>query len=96
MTKTHLKTLKGIVDELNEKGRELVLCDEHDKKDFIVLRIRERGPRRFYRLFPGKPERILYETPVKSGGMWGRSGDSEITEALRREYGDSFLVEYLR
>ena len=95
MTKTHLQTLREIVNELNEEGRELVLCDEHDKKD-IVLRIRERGPRRFYGLFPGKPEKVLYETYVKSEGRWGRSKDSEITEALRREYGDSFLVEYLR
>ena len=96
MTKTHLQTLKEIVKILNDEGRDLVLCDDHDKKEFIMLRIKERGPRRFYGLIPGKPERILYETPVKSEGKWGKSRDSEITEALRREYGDSFLVEYLK
>lgn len=96
MTKSHLQTLKEIVKELNGKGRDLVIRDEHDERDFIVLRVRERGPRRFYGLFRGKPERILYETLVKSEGRWGKSRDSEISEALRREYGDSFYIDYLR
>lgn len=96
MTKSHLQTLKEIVEELNGQGRNLVLQDEHDERDFIVLRVRERGPRRFYGILRGRPERILYETPVKSEGKWGRSRDPEINEALRREYGDSFYIDYLR
>lgn len=95
MTKSHLQTLKEIVNDLNSKGRDLVVCDEHDDKDFIVLRVRERGPRKFYGLLPGKPERLVYETPVKSEGKWGRSNDPEITKALRHVYGNAFYIDYL-
>ncbi|MBS3151587.1 hypothetical protein J4443_04365 [Candidatus Woesearchaeota archaeon] len=95
MTKTHLQTLKEIVSDLNSRGRSLVIRDEHDKEDFVIIRIRERGPRRFYGLFPGKLGRIIYETPVKSEGRWGKSSDPEINDALRREYGDSFYIDFL-
>jgi len=96
MTDSHLKVLKKIVEELNSEGRDLVVCDDHDDRDFIVLRIKERGPRRFYGLFRGKPERILYEIPTISEGRWGMSRDPEITEALKREYGDFFYIDLLR
>lgn len=96
MTESHLKTLQKIVNELNERGRELVVCDDHDNREFIMLRIKERGPERFYGLFKGRPEKVLYETPVRSEGKWGRSGDPEITQALRIEYGDSFYIEQLK
>ena len=46
-------------------------------------------------MFPGKLGRIIYETPVKSEGRWGKSSDPEINDALRREYGDSFYIDFL-
>ena len=96
MEKTHLQTLREIVNDFNNKGRSLVIRDEHSDRDFIVLRVRERGPRRFYGLIPGKPGKIVYETPVKSEGMWGRSNDQEIIEALREVYGDHLYIDFLR
>ena len=92
----HYQDLKEIVEDLNGKGRSLVVCNDHDKDEFILFRIKERGPRRVLGLFPGKKGRVVYETPALSRGRYGFTSDTDVSRALRELYGDSFEVKPMR
>ena len=95
--KKHMQVLESIVKKLNEDGRDLSVHDDHDKEEFVILRIKEGNksvkiPFTKIRLYEFDEGETVYETPVRSNGRYGYTSDKDISFELKEHYQDKFEI----
>jgi hypothetical protein len=98
--KKHYQVLEEIVDKLNKKGRDLSVHDDHDKEEFVILRIKEgnksiKVPFTNLRLYELEEGKTIYETPCKSAlaeTPYGYTNDKDIEKELKNLYDNNFEI----
>ena len=98
--KKHYQILEEIVNKLNKTGRDLSVHDDHDKEEFVILRIKEgnksiKVPFTNLSLYELEEGKTIYETPVRSAlakTPYGYTNDKDIEKELKNQYNNNFEV----